>query len=379
MKRFLFLAPLALALSVSAANVKISDLALVSTPSTNTFQEIADLNASGTNKSARVFLAWTSVGGSLQPLLPATNYFLGVDIFASGTNNGQNITLLGNRAAYQAIFDSATHDVFGAGFYPFRASVLQGASDVSAIGQNSLATSYLTNSADIHGWGNYALFGLAATNSSNIYGKGHSAGQGAVATGSGNLFFDGNESGLSSYFTNSFDISAFNGAFKGAGFTNSQNIAGILINAGTNTMFDGSYNLLLIGTNATVEAGAHDRVVLGPGMNLTIDGTNAAVVPTQVSLTHAGTVTLAFSPVNTEGELSLTGAVTFATSSLSAQHNYILYGRNPQATNCTPTFPAWQFQGSPPAVITAGKTFTLSLASRGTVDTNVWAAYSESP
>lgn len=100
--------------------------------------------------------------------------------------------------------------------------------------------------------------------------------------------------------------------------------------------------------------------------------------PTQVSLTHAGTVTFSFTPVNTEAELSLTGAVTFATSSLAATKNYILFGRNPQATNCTPTFPAWQFQGGAPSTITAGKTFSISLASRGTVDTNVWAFYTES-
>lgn len=99
--------------------------------------------------------------------------------------------------------------------------------------------------------------------------------------------------------------------------------------------------------------------------------------PVQLSLTHAGTVTLTFANPYAEAELSLTGSVTFATSNLASTNKYVLYGRNSQATNCTPTFPSWRWMGGAPSTITALKEFTLSLSSRGTVDTNVWAAYSE--
>lgn len=132
---------------------------------------------------------------------------------------------------------------------------------------------------------------------------------------------------------------------------------------------DGSTNLVSSGipfpssTNLTV-----------PG-NLSVGGTIAG----QVTLTHAGTVTLSFAPLLTESDLTLTGAVTFATSGLAAGKSYTVFGRNTQATNCTPTFPSWRWMGGAPATITAGKEFVLGLASRGTVDTNVWAVYSEVP
>lgn len=105
--------------------------------------------------------------------------------------------------------------------------------------------------------------------------------------------------------------------------------------------------------------------------------TNLVTVPTQIALTHAGTVTLTNTALQSWATLTLTGSVTFATSALVAGHGYTVYGRNTQATNCTPTFPAWRFIGGAPATITAGKEWVLSLFSTGTVDTNVWAAYAE--
>ncbi len=99
---------------------------------------------------------------------------------------------------------------------------------------------------------------------------------------------------------------------------------------------------------------------------------------TQLTLTHAGTVTLDLSYVNAQADFTgCTGAVTFATSGLVAAHNYTLFGWNTNAANITPTFPAWQFQGGAPTTITAGKRFVLSLSARGAFDTNVWAAFSE--
>lgn len=102
-------------------------------------------------------------------------------------------------------------------------------------------------------------------------------------------------------------------------------------------------------------------------------------IPTQTALTHAGTVTLSLSALSTESDLVLTGAVTFATSGLAAAHRYTIFGRNTQATNCTPTFPAWRWPSGAPPTITSGKEWVLSLNSRGTVATNVYAAYAEAP
>jgi len=98
----------------------------------------------------------------------------------------------------------------------------------------------------------------------------------------------------------------------------------------------------------------------------------------QIVLGHAGTVTLDLSALHSQADFTgCTGAVTFATIGLVVAHDYVLFGRNTNASNVTPTFPNWQFLGGAPPTITAGKAFVLSLWSRGTVDTNVWASYSE--
>lgn len=120
-------------------------------------------------------------------------------------------------------------------------------------------------------------------------------------------------------------------------------------------------------------------ITTGSSTNLTVPG-NLSVggtIAEQVTLTHAGTVTLSFTPLLTESDLTLTGAVTFATSGLAAGKSYTVFGRNTQATNCTPTFPSWRWMGGVPSTITARKEWVLSLSSRGTVDTNVFAAYAE--
>lgn len=97
------------------------------------------------------------------------------------------------------------------------------------------------------------------------------------------------------------------------------------------------------------------------------------------TLTHSGTITLTnLAGYISEADIVLTGVPTFATSALSAGSKYVLYGRNTAVTNYSnPVFPAWNFQGGAPSTITAGKAWTLSISSRGTVDTNVWAAYTE--
>lgn len=105
-----------------------------------------------------------------------------------------------------------------------------------------------------------------------------------------------------------------------------------------------------------------------------------SAIPTQITLTHAGSVSLTFAALQSWATLSLTGNVTLTSTALAAGHSYTIYGRNPKATNCIPTFPSWCWQGSPqPTNITALKPFTISLFSTGTVDTNVWAVYVEGP
>ena len=107
---------------------------------------------------------------------------------------------------------------------------------------------------------------------------------------------------------------------------------------------------------------------------------NVSTNPAQITLTHAGTVTLDLTAIRSQADFTgCTGAITFATANLVAAHDYVLFGRNTNASSVVPTFPAWRFQGGAPSIITGLKAFTISLSSRGTVDTNVWAAYSEEP
>lgn len=104
------------------------------------------------------------------------------------------------------------------------------------------------------------------------------------------------------------------------------------------------------------------------------------IAPLVITYTHAGTVTMTNTAWLTKAYLAPTGNVTFATSDLTAGHDYIVFLRNVQATNIVLTFPqnggtnAWQFQGGAITNIPSGQTFTLSTTSVGTVDTNVWAA-----
>jgi len=109
------------------------------------------------------------------------------------------------------------------------------------------------------------------------------------------------------------------------------------------------------------------------------DGAPALGTITEGTLTHAGTVTLDFTSVYTVSKLTLTGSVTIATSNLAAGHEYLLILEQAQSTNATPTFPspAWNFGGGAPSTLTAGKVSWLWLRSRGTVNTNVIAAFTE--
>lgn len=96
----------------------------------------------------------------------------------------------------------------------------------------------------------------------------------------------------------------------------------------------------------------------------------------QGSLTHAGTVTLDFDATTTVNSITLTGAVTFATSNLATNRTYRLKITG-TSTNATPTFPAWKFLGGAPTTITASKVSMLSLEAWGASDANVVAAWSE--
>lgn len=112
----------------------------------------------------------------------------------------------------------------------------------------------------------------------------------------------------------------------------------------------------------------------------TINGTNIVVHPTQLALAHTGNVSLDFTTFWTECDFTgCTGAVTFVTTNLNAGHKYVVFGRNTNSVNVTPTFPSWRWAtgGGPPPVITAYKSFVLSLSCRSASDTNVFAAYGE--
>jgi hypothetical protein len=145
-----------------------------------------------------------------------------------------------------------------------------------------------------------------------------------------------------------------------------------------------SHNLNLSGANILTNAG---NVLGGNGAAITGIAigalpSNVATNALQITLGHAGTVTLDFTAVNSEANFTgCTGAVTFASSGLAAGHTYVLYGLNTNAANITPTFPvSWSttnWLGGAPSTITAGKRFVLSLSSRGTTDGNVFVGYAE--
>lgn len=129
-----------------------------------------------------------------------------------------------------------------------------------------------------------------------------------------------------------------------------------------------------------IRLNGHTNRVSDSGTVLTYNGIPVGASATQISLSQAGTITLDFTAVQSEADLtSMTGAVTFTTSNLAAAHSYTIFGRNTQATNCAATWPSWQWMGGAPASITAQKAWTVTLYSRGTVDTNVFAAYAELP
>jgi hypothetical protein len=150
--------------------------------------------------------------------------------------------------------------------------------------------------------------------------------------------------------------------------------------------YDTGYPLIIARTNngtTAFKVEAASGYAGGGTLFLSDDGTYKAAGPTQVPLTHAGTVSLSFTPDQTQSDLTLTGSVTFASANLAAGKSYTVFITNPQSTNSVYTFPqasgtnTWVFVGGTPASIVAGKRGILSLSSRGTTDTNVFAAYSE--
>jgi len=164
----------------------------------------------------------------------------------------------------------------------------------------------------------------------------------------------------------------------GAGKTNG--IAATAAHINSTLGFTPASSNTLVSTYAPIASPALTGTPTINGASIETQLTNRMLFPTQVALTHAGTVTLDFTPFRSEASLTLTGSVTFATSNLVSTNGYTIYGRNTQATNCALTIPAWRTMTAAfPATITALKEFTISLSSRGTVDTNVWAVYVEAP
>lgn len=198
---------------------------------------------------------WILTNGVLRNIPAANDYRFAFLDSTTPTNNGSQVWLLGTYPlAGGTIAGAGSSNILAAGYYPLRAITWNNVSEVTAIGQNALATSGITNSANIHAIGNYPLFGASISNSSNIYGDGHSAGQNVVVLNSGNIFFRDNETGLGSTFNNSFNISLFNGALKGANLNGTTDFGAFGAGAGDGLTGDQSHQFIF-GPSITVSAG----------------------------------------------------------------------------------------------------------------------------
>lgn len=139
------------------------------------------------------------------------------------------------------------------------------------------------------------------------------------------------------------------------------------------------------------------RTTLGLGTAAIVDtGTSGANIPTITqadaryapftptvgsSLATTGTINLDFSTLDGtyQSQGSLTGAITYTTSNLTAGRTVTLKIANGGTLRAF-TFPAWIFVGAAaPASIAASKTAILTITSFSTTDANCIAAYSVQP
>jgi hypothetical protein len=105
----------------------------------------------------------------------------------------------------------------------------------------------------------------------------------------------------------------------------------------------------------------------------------SGTAPVPIIPTDSG-VALSFSAATRKASITLTGAVTFTTASLTPGPNYELAINNAQATNCPFTWPTnWVWIGIKPGYETLGKSARLSLESWGTNDASIYAIYGEQP
>lgn len=412
------LAIVALALGrAHAASVKISDLPAITAPSTNTWIEVADMDA--TPKSRKYLLSdignfWTNSNNTLEPLFYYTNYAIGqqallnpsldngTNIYAFGleagsglaATNSSNIYLVGNRVGKNAILTNAAsvfaygtadlesgsidggHDYYFSGDHAAYQSVIKGASGpIWMNGYYAGQQSIIEASGTLFFDGTFAGSLSRITNSSAVFLRGTSSGTGAVISGSTAIILDGYFAGESSSMTNSRYVTSISG-LSHAHLTNAFGLTTIGFGAGTNLA--GAFtNVVLIGDLATASDGDANLVALGANMTLQTPVLRAvkAIRQYQGTLTHAGTVTLDFDGSYTDNTISLTGNVTFAFSNVATNRSFQLMVKNNQATNCTITWPSG-IHGYYTTTISNATWMAASMKAFGTGDTNVWLSTS---
>lgn len=317
------------------------------------------------------------------------------DTFAYGYSNFSSSIIDGggeHHAYGTAQFSNANlvnnHTSYGLGRANFGNAYMERNSYLFANGESCFQASTLLTNQDLYAWGR-AFQGAVMTNCSDIFGAGADVGANLVLNGKSHIFIAGSRGQATNSNDYVFGDNAYNYFFPGAsarfdslvtgvsGFsTPSTNSAsevvatnGITLGGVRQTSWAvNSTNLPTVGTAGTYGDGTH---TLSP----TIDAygrvtgiTSNTIAPVQILLTHEGTVTLDLSALRSEADLTLTGAVTLAASSLSPGHSYTLFLYNTLSTNCAFTFPAgWtNWIGGAPVSVTANSVGVLSVSSRTT-------------
>lgn len=240
------------ALAGLGAGVKISDLALSTSPSTNTFMEIADLDASGTNKSAKIL--YTNL--VTQSQLPDTLWYAytntdieGGTTYTTASTNALYANTVGFAVNYLTNFYGDISSIISLGIYTpdpstfasNNAAILalgdfagQGATNINCISINYVGAgagqnAYLTNAQDV-----------------SFY---DASGQNAVISNSLRLTFKDYHSGNSSVFQDGNNsISLSGGGGQSSVFTNCQSLT--LDGGGSTSFFTNSTTIQIRGAGA---------------------------------------------------------------------------------------------------------------------------------
>lgn len=355
-----------LTLVAMAATVKISQLPLSTSPSTNTFIEIADMNAAVKSKKyllTNVSPTFINVTNALA-LSGSTTTFLnsaGGQTTPAGTGTPGALTNNTATVAGNLVKFTSTDKVSTA---PASSADIQ-----TALGQVYQATN--ANLTAYAGTGTNAI--LAAIGGAPLVSP--------ALTGTPTINGQSIETQLTNRVLKAGDIMTGTLGFSGTStLLNLPSLTTAQKNAASAQAGSQVYDSDLGRVQMYDGSAWHARVRLdGDNMSgplVTPDLLVGGMAVTRATLTHAGTVTLDCGITNRYASITLTGNVTFATANLSAGrwYNVVI---TMTATNDTPTFPAWKWLGGAPSTLTASQIGVLSLYPQSTTDATTLAAYTE--